>query len=162
MDRSDPRGPESRKIFLTSQILWLHAPRKTDHDKRESPSYQETPRAKKEGQGPQSPPVRKSLQRSILLIRRLEGYCRVSILGTPKARKLAPTLTSPDGSRHIKRSHPTPRSRTPSRPTPRSLRAAAAPQTPRRSHHDDEACANSPSVVTMKSRFPKRTCMPRT
>ena len=46
---------------------------------------------------------------SILLLRRLRGYCRVSILGIPKARKLAPMLTSPDGSRCIKRSRLTSR-----------------------------------------------------
>ena len=84
---------------------------------------------KKEGQGPQSSPVQKRLQRSILLLRRLRGYYRVSILGIPKARKLALTLTSSDGSRRIKRSRPTLRPRALSRPTP-WVRAPSR-QTPR-------------------------------
>ena len=45
VDRSDPRGPESRKIFSTSQIL--RDRKKTDRYKRESLSYQDTPRATK-------------------------------------------------------------------------------------------------------------------
>ena len=89
----------------------------------------------KEGHGPQSPPVQKSLQRSILLFCRLGGYCQVSILGIPKARKLAPTPTSPDGTRRIKRSRPTPRPRAPSRPTP---------------------WVRAPSRLTPRPRFPSR------
>ena len=62
----------------------------------------------KEGQGPQSPLIRKTLQRSILLLHRLGGYYRVLILGIPKARKLVPRLTTPNGARRIEKSHPTP------------------------------------------------------
>ena len=40
-DQSDPRGPESRKIFPTSRILRLHAPKRADRDKREPLSYQD-------------------------------------------------------------------------------------------------------------------------
>ena len=119
VDRSDPRGSESRKIFSTSRILRLHAPKKTDRDKTESPSYQDTPRATKRRPRPSESSRPKSLQMSILLLRRLGGYCRVSILGIPKARKLASTLTSPNSSRRIKRSRPTPRPRALSRPTSR-------------------------------------------
>ena len=52
-----------------------------------------------------------------------ESNYRVSILEIPKAGKLAHTLTSPDGSRHIKRSRSTPRPQAPSHPTsrPRAL-----------------------------------------
>ena len=86
----------------------------------------------KEGQGPQSPPVRKSLQRSILLLRRLGRYCRVSILAIPKARKLAPTLTFLDGARCIKKSCPTPRPRAPPRLTTRPQESRPRPRTPSR------------------------------
>jgi len=41
---------------------------------------------------------------------------RVLLLGIPKARRSAPTLTPPDGSRRIKRSRATPRPRAPSHP----------------------------------------------
>ena len=99
----------------------------------------------KEDQGPQSPSIRQNLQRSILLLRRLGGYCRVSILGIPKARKLVSTLTSLDGSRHIKRSCPTPRLRAPSRPTSRP-RAPSRP-TP---------WARAPSRPTPWTRFTSR------
>ena len=65
-DRSDPRGPESRIIFLTSRILWLHDPKETDHDKRELPSYQDMPQATKrrprpsESSRPKKPPKKYS------------------------------------------------------------------------------------------------------
>ena len=45
---------------------------------------QDTPWVTKEGHGPQSPPIQKSLRRSILLLRRLGGY-------THRVRSRAPT-----------------------------------------------------------------------
>ena len=47
---------------------------------------QVTPRATKDGHGPQGPPVRKSLRKSILLLCMLGGYYRGPILGYPKSR----------------------------------------------------------------------------
>ena len=107
VDRSDPRGPKSRKIFSTSRILRLHAPKKTDRDKRESLYYQDTPWATKRRPRPSESFCLEKPPKEYSTPPQAQGYCRVSILGIPKTRKLAPTLTSPDGSRCTKRSRPT-------------------------------------------------------
>ena len=78
-------------------------------------------------------------------------------------RKLALTLTFPDGSRRIKRSHPTPRSRAPSHPTSRPqalsrltpwVRAPSCP-TPR-TRFSSRPRSQAPSRPTLRPRAPSR------
>ena len=86
-DQSDPREElESRETFSDPQIGQLHAPEESEH--KESRPYQDIPRPAKGDQNPKNPSIRKSLRRSILLLHRLEGYCRVSVSGIPRRRKL--------------------------------------------------------------------------
>ena len=107
-DRMDPRDQNQEKSFRPPESYGYMPLRRPITIKENRHPTRTHLGLQKEGQGPQSP-IRKSLQRSILLLRRLGGYCRVSILGIPKARKLAPTLTSPDRARCINMSRPTPK-----------------------------------------------------
>ena len=88
---------------------------------------QDTPWATRKGQGPHSPHVQKSLRRSILLLRRLGGYCRGPILGYPKrSSKWSSTLIQPSSQERTYSSNRPPGARAP----PRLTFGSGAPSRP--------------------------------
>ena len=88
----------------------------------------------------------------MLFLLNRDANCRVSILGIPKTRELAPTLTSSDRARRINMSRTTPWVQAPSRPTLRTQFPSRLTPRPRGSRPRPRA----PSRPTSRPRAPSR------